>query len=231
MTHPPWDHAWDELQDSVGLQRHARKPIGPGRSLEAPRDLGVDRPPEAGAQVRILPGALYLTSGFAGPSSECSSSWDERPYPRTMPPRKRRQRGYIEQLPSDSWRAVAFIGTDPLTRIPQYTRETVKTYDEAEKALTRLLKKVDEEQAPKSSITVAKAIEQWLEVVELEETTRSTGRSPLSARRLRTRDPSQAWIGRTSPADRADRHSNSGRSAVLRRGARRDLGARRAGVR
>jgi hypothetical protein len=55
-----------------------------------------------------------------------------------MPPRKRRQRGYIETLPSGSFRAVAYTGTDPLTRKPQYVRETVKTYDEAEKALSRL---------------------------------------------------------------------------------------------
>lgn len=89
-----------------------------------------------------------------------------------MPPRKRRQRGYIEQLPSGSWRAVAFAGTDRLTRKPVYTRETVKTYDEAEKALTRLLKQVDEDQTPKSNISIAQAIAQWLEVAELQETTR-----------------------------------------------------------
>src|SRR3712207_6690759 len=89
-----------------------------------------------------------------------------------MPPRKRRQRGYIEQLPSGSYRAVAYAGTDLLTRRPRYVRETVKTYDEAKRALVKLQRQVDEDKAPKSDITVGQAIEQWLEVAKLEDTTR-----------------------------------------------------------
>jgi integrase len=50
--------------------------------------------------------------------------------------------------------------------------ETVATYAEAEKALTRLQRQVDEDIHPKSDITVRQAIEQWLDVVELEATTR-----------------------------------------------------------
>jgi hypothetical protein len=89
-----------------------------------------------------------------------------------MPPRKRRQRGYIGQLPSGSYRVVVYAGIDPLTHKPLQVRQTAKTYEEAEKLLTRLQKQVDEDQAPKSNITIAQAIEQWLEVAELEETTR-----------------------------------------------------------
>lgn len=48
----------------------------------------------------------------------------------------------------------------------------VKAYDEAEKALTRLQREVDEDKQPKSNITVRQAIEQWLDVAELEDTTR-----------------------------------------------------------
>lgn len=51
-------------------------------------------------------------------------------------------------------------------------RETAKTYEEAEKVLRKLQRQVDEVQHPKSNITVRQAIEQWLEVVKLEDTTR-----------------------------------------------------------
>jgi len=89
-----------------------------------------------------------------------------------MPPRKRRQRGYIEQLPSGSYRAVAYAGTDLLTRRPRYLRQTVAAYDDAKKALVRLQSQIDEDKQPKSNITVRQAIEQWLDVVVLEDTTR-----------------------------------------------------------
>ncbi len=89
-----------------------------------------------------------------------------------MPPRKRRQRGYIEQLPSGSYRAVAYAGVDLLTRRPRYLRRTVESYDDAKKALVKLQNEIDEGKAPKSDITVRQTIEQWLEVAELEDTTR-----------------------------------------------------------
>ena len=88
-----------------------------------------------------------------------------------MPPR-RRPRGYIEPLPSGSFRAVVFTGVDPLTRKRQYVRETCSTRIEAEKALTRLQGQVDSNRHPKSSITVSTAVEQWMEVADLEVTTR-----------------------------------------------------------
>jgi len=88
-----------------------------------------------------------------------------------MSPRRRR-RGYIEQLPSGRHRAVVYVGVDPLTRRPQYLRETVATYADAEQALSRLHRQVDENQHPKSAITVGEVIDRWLEVADLEETTR-----------------------------------------------------------
>lgn len=65
-----------------------------------------------------------------------------------------------------------YAGTDPLTGKMRYLRETAKTYGAAEVLLTRLQGQVDENQHPKSAITVRQAIVQWLEVVELEVTTR-----------------------------------------------------------
>jgi hypothetical protein len=75
-------------------------------------------------------------------------------------------------LPSGSFRAVVFTGIDPLTHKGQYVRETCTTRGEAEKALTRLQGQVDQHRHPKSSIRVATAVEQWMEVADLEVTTR-----------------------------------------------------------
>ena len=89
-----------------------------------------------------------------------------------MPPRRRRPRGHLEQLASGSYRAVVYAGVDPLTAKPRYLRETHKTQDAAELALTRLQSQVDEDRHPKTDITVGRAIAQWLEVAELQDTTR-----------------------------------------------------------
>jgi integrase len=51
-------------------------------------------------------------------------------------------------------------------------RRTVKTYEAAKKELTKLQRQVDEDKHPKSDITVRQAIEQWLDVAALEDTTR-----------------------------------------------------------
>jgi integrase len=88
-----------------------------------------------------------------------------------MCPRRRRQRGSI--LPRrGSCRVAVYAGRDVLTGKTRQLRETTKTYDDAEKVLTRLQGQVDEDKHPKSNITVRQAIESWLEVVELEDTTR-----------------------------------------------------------
>jgi len=89
-----------------------------------------------------------------------------------MPPRRGRVRGHIEQLPSGSYRVIVYAGTDPLTGKPRRLRETWPTYAEAEKGMTQLQRQVDEDQHPKSNITLPQAIEQWLDVAALEDTTR-----------------------------------------------------------
>jgi integrase len=89
-----------------------------------------------------------------------------------MATRKVRSRGHIEALPSGSFRAHVFVGLDPLTGRERRLRETVTTREEAQVALTKLLRQVDQQQHPKSTITVREAVQQWLEVVELGVTTR-----------------------------------------------------------
>ena len=86
--------------------------------------------------------------------------------------RRRRARGHIEELPSGSFRAIVYAGVDPFTGRSRYLRETAKDYPAAEVALTKLQRQVDEDRHPKSAITVRKAIQQWLEVAKLEDTTR-----------------------------------------------------------
>jgi hypothetical protein len=57
---------------------------------------------------------------------------------------RRRARGHIRQLPSGSFQAIVYAGTDPLTRKPRYLRETAKTYSVAAETLTRLQSQVDQ---------------------------------------------------------------------------------------
>ena len=85
---------------------------------------------------------------------------------------RRRPRGHIHELPSGSFRAMVYAGIDPLTGKQRYLRETCATYDRAEVALTRLQSQVDEDRHPKSEITVGQAVAQWLDVVDIEDTTR-----------------------------------------------------------
>jgi integrase len=88
-----------------------------------------------------------------------------------MPPRRRRSRGHVRELPSGSFQAIVYAGVDPLTGEERRLRDTAPSYDEAQVVLTRLLTQVDEDRHPKSGITVRQAVSQWLEVAELEDTT------------------------------------------------------------
>jgi integrase len=70
------------------------------------------------------------------------------------------------------YRAVVYAGTDPLTGKPRYLRKSADTHALAQVELTKLLKSVDDQQHPKSDITVDEAITRWLDVAELQDTTR-----------------------------------------------------------
>jgi hypothetical protein len=67
---------------------------------------------------------------------------------------------------------VVFAGTDPLTGRPRYLREAATSYDAVEVALTKPQRQVDEDQHPKTKITVRQAVEQWLDVADIQDTTR-----------------------------------------------------------
>jgi integrase len=84
---------------------------------------------------------------------------------------KRRNRGYIEQRSSGSYRAVVYAGVDPLTGRERYLRESAPTRKAAQAALSRLQTQVDERRHPRSGVTVGELLEQWTEVARHETST------------------------------------------------------------
>jgi len=78
----------------------------------------------------------------------------------------------VPEVTSGSSQAIVYAGKEPLTGKERYERETAPTYQAAEVALTRLQARVDEDRQPKADLTVRQAIDQWLEVAQLEDTTR-----------------------------------------------------------
>jgi integrase len=96
----------------------------------------------------------------------------------TQPKRRRRQRGEIETLPSGSLRVRVFAGIDPVSKRRHYLTETVaagpRAQADAEKARTRLLSQVDERRNPRTRATVNQLLDRYLEVLDVEPTTRGT---------------------------------------------------------
>src|SRR6266508_4598843 len=90
---------------------------------------------------------------------------------------RKRTRGEIETLPSGSLRVRVYAGLDPVSKKKHYLVETVPAgptaANEAEKVRTRLLNQVDERRNPRTKATLNQLLDRWLEVVELEPTTRS----------------------------------------------------------
>ncbi|MET9019611.1 hypothetical protein ABZV93_06495 [Actinopolymorpha sp. NPDC004070] len=69
-----------------------------------------------------------------------------------------------------------YAGVDPVTKRPHYLRRTVAAgrdaVRQAEKVRTQLLAQVDERRNPRTRATVNQLLDRWLEMVELERTTR-----------------------------------------------------------
>ena len=100
---------------------------------------------------------------------------DERVYAFPMATARRRSRGYVEDRPQrvkGRYRAVVYAGMDPLTGKPRYLRKSADTHAQAQVELTKLLKSVDDQQHPRSDVTVDEALAKWLDVAELQDTTR-----------------------------------------------------------
>ena len=88
----------------------------------------------------------------------------------------RRSRGRIEILPSGSLRVHVYAGLDPITKKRHYLKETVpagpRAAATAEKVRTRLLKQVDDRRAPRTKATVDQLLDRYLEMLDVEATTR-----------------------------------------------------------
>lgn len=95
-------------------------------------------------------------------------------------PRARRARGNVCWLPSGAARVTVYGGIDQLTGKRIQLRETVTARDtqretekEAEKVRTKLLNQVDERRSPKTEATVNELLDRWLDVIDIEKTTRT----------------------------------------------------------
>ncbi len=126
---------------------------GVGRSPKA----GVAGSNPAGATPSDLvlhpqPIALSVRRGAArGANGRSSPPWPIVSTVARSAGRRKRPRGAIETLPSGVLRARVYAGVDPLSRRRRYLDEIVHTPADAERALTRLLARVDERRQPKTT--------------------------------------------------------------------------------
>jgi integrase len=89
-----------------------------------------------------------------------------------------RIQGNIE-VRGDSLRIRVYAGPDPVTGKPVYLRETVRGSDDAarrtaRRALNRLVAEAEKARRPSSVISLSDVINEWLRVVEHEDSTRET---------------------------------------------------------
>jgi integrase len=98
--------------------------------------------------------------------------------PLMAPAPRPRTRGAIDLLPSGAYRVRVYAGTDPVTGKRHDLVEVVppgpKAAAEAEKVRTRLLSQLDERRNPHTKATVNQLLDRYLEVVDLDESTRNT---------------------------------------------------------
>jgi integrase len=82
--------------------------------------------------------------------------------------------GHIERLPSGSYRVHVYAGTDSLTGQALRHRQTVKTREQAQIVLGRLLEQAADGRRPDSGVTVADVLARYMAVAELDPSTRRT---------------------------------------------------------
>jgi hypothetical protein len=80
--------------------------------------------------------------------------------------------GHIEQLPSGSWRAKVYAGTDPLTGREIRLRRTCRTERAAQIELGKLLEQADAARRPETDATVAQLMDRYAEVADWDLSTR-----------------------------------------------------------
>jgi hypothetical protein len=80
--------------------------------------------------------------------------------------------GHIEQLPSGSWRAKVYAGTDPLTGREIRFRKTCKTERAAQIEFGKLLAVAQAGRQPDSDVTVAQLLDQYVSTAGWDVSTR-----------------------------------------------------------
>lgn len=95
----------------------------------------------------------------------------------------RRRRGEIVELPSGSLRVKVYAGIDALSGKRLYLSETVsagpKAEKDAERARVRLLAQLDGQRQPRTRATVDQLLDRYLDVLDVESTTRARYESIL----------------------------------------------------
>ena len=90
--------------------------------------------------------------------------------------RRKRQKGFIEQLPSGALRVKVYAGIDPVSKRRKYLMETIPPGPDAaktaENALARLVNRVAERRNPRTSATLNQLLDRWLELLDVEASTR-----------------------------------------------------------
>jgi hypothetical protein len=81
-------------------------------------------------------------------------------------------KGHIQRLPSGSFRVKVYAGTDPVTGKERLLRQTCPDEASAYIALGRLLAEADGGRFPDRHATVGQALDKYLEVADLEVSTR-----------------------------------------------------------
>ena len=91
----------------------------------------------------------------------------------------KRLRGQLEWLPSGSCRVRVYAGIDPVTKRRNYLEEVVQphgtrrqTEREAEKVRVRFINQINERRNPRTKATMNQLLDRWLDLTEVERTTR-----------------------------------------------------------
>src|SRR5689334_12636860 len=92
-------------------------------------------------------------------------------------PSKPKQRGEILALPSGSLKVRVYAGTDAVTGKKNFLTETIpathpELVKEAERVRTRFLNQVDEQRGPRTNATVDKLMDDYLEKINVDKSTR-----------------------------------------------------------
>jgi hypothetical protein len=83
-------------------------------------------------------------------------------------------KGHVERLRSGAHRVTVYAGKDPITGKKVYLKETCPDEIKAAEAMARLVRQAESRLQPDRSSTLEHLLERWLEVADLELSTRET---------------------------------------------------------